>query len=221
MASKPTIVPINEEPIAIAKPDEFSLDKFKVTRAATIAKVETLLTALPHHSLSEAKDFARLHPNEADFWSSPFCFVNVPIQGQKRDTMHLIDEGLAMQYLTSARIIRVRLALATKPHDRFFLCHVPSQNLDNVWNKTNLLACQNAKTSWTQAVSRLEENVEGYQILSAVHDENAAEGPAFPDPIWPAQTLGKFIIVTFAGRMIEKADHPGLQRLIGARQSIL
>ena len=71
----------------------------------------------------------RLHPDEETYWSHELCFVNVPIKGQKRDTLHLIDEDLAMRYLPSGKIQRFRLALATKPFDVFFLCHVPSRNL--------------------------------------------------------------------------------------------
>ncbi len=117
--------PDTEPAEPIPKPGKFSLDKFKSTQAASAAGVETLLTALPHYSIAEAKDFVRLHPDEDEYWSVELCFVNVPIKGQKHDTLHLIDEGLAKQYLPSARIQRFRLALATKPNDVFFLCHVP------------------------------------------------------------------------------------------------
>jgi hypothetical protein len=211
---KPTIVPIAEEPITIAKPGEFSLDKFKSKRAATIVGVETLLTALPVHNMKEANDYVRLHPNEAEYWSPEFCFVTVPIKGQKRDTLHLIDEELAMRYLPGGRIQRYRLALATKPHDRFFLCQVPSQNLDNSWNATSLKACNTAKTHWVQAISRKPEGVDEYLIQYAENQD------AFPEPAWSTQKLEKLIVVTFAGRMIENENHPGLLRLRGARQSM-
>ena len=52
------VVPPDDGPMSIAKPDEFNLDKFKSTRAATMANVETLLNGLPHHKISDAKDFA-------------------------------------------------------------------------------------------------------------------------------------------------------------------
>jgi hypothetical protein len=74
----------------IAKPSAFNLDKFKSKRAAAMANVETLLTALPTHNIAQAKDFVRLHPDEINYWSDELCFVNVPIKGQKRDTLHLI-----------------------------------------------------------------------------------------------------------------------------------
>ena len=205
---------VDDEALSVPKPDTFSLNKFKSKRAAAIANVETLLTALPHHSISQAKDFVRLHPDEEKYWSPELCFVNVPIKGQKRDTLHLIDEELAMRYLPSAKILRFRLALATKPGDVFFLCHVPSRNTDNPWNASNLQACEQAKTLWIQATSRKEEGVEAYKI------DMARDKDTFPAPKWPTQTLEEIIGRTFEGRRIETADHPGLLRLIGAKQSV-
>jgi hypothetical protein len=202
------------EEVSIPKPKGFNLDKFKSKRSAAIASVQTLQTALPHHSIAQAKDFVRLHPDEDRFWSSELCFVNVPIKGMKRDTLHLIEEELAMQYLPSARVLRFRLALASKPYDIFFLCHIPTQNEDNLWNVSNLQACEQAKTLRVQATSRKAEGVEGYKI------DYAQQADAFPEPNWPAQSLDELIVVTFNGRTIEAADHPGLLRLIGMKQEI-
>src|SRR5262245_26906 len=106
---KPAIVPPDsppedtndEAPISIAKPGTFSLDKFKSKHYPSIADVQTLLTALPHHRISEAKDWVRPHPNEETHWSGELCFVTVPIIGQKRDTLHLIVEELAERFLPS------------------------------------------------------------------------------------------------------------------------
>jgi hypothetical protein len=211
MAKNPKLVEVPPAE-AIAKPEGFSLDKFKSKRAAAIANVETLQTGLPHHSISQAKDFVRLHPNEESYWSFELCFVSVPIKGQKKDTLHLIEEDLAMQYLSSGKIQRFRLALASKPFDVFFLCHVPTQNTDNEWNMSNIAACAVAKTMWVQATSRREENVDGYKV------DYAREQDAFPDPKWPTQPLGELIEKTFTGRMIDREDHPALLRLTGARQ---
>jgi hypothetical protein len=198
----------------IAKPSGFSLDKFKSKRAATIAGVETLLTALPHHSLAHAKDFVRLHSDEEHYWSDELCFVNVPIKGQKKDTLHLIAEDLALRFLPSGRILHFRLALAAKPFDIFFLCHVPTRNEDNSWNASNLLACERGKYSWIQATSRKEEGVEAYKI------DDAKDADAFPEPKWPTQSLNELIEATFGDRMITDENHPALLRLIGAKQNL-
>jgi hypothetical protein len=104
--------------------------------------------------------------------------------------------------------------LATKPFDVFFLCHVPTRNEDNTWNGSNLQACEQSKSLWTQATSRKEEGVEAYKI-------DASKDPdAFPAPKWPTQSLADLIGKTFAGRMIDSDDHPGLLRLIGAKQAV-
>jgi len=65
--------PAEEVPMSIAKPTKSQLDMFKSTRDPSIAGVETLLTALPHHKLSEAKDWVRLHPEEEHYWSAELC----------------------------------------------------------------------------------------------------------------------------------------------------
>lgn len=206
----------DDAPMSIPKPNisNGGLAKFRSTLTPTIAGVQTLLTALPHHGMSDARDWVRLHPDDENYWSPPLCFVTVPIQGQKRDLQHLIVEDLAVQYLESARIQRFRLALATKPFDVYFLCSVPSQNLDNPWNDTNLRGCVQAKTAWAQAVSRKAEGVDGYKITYAQNQD------AFPAPTWPKQTLDEIILTSFAGRLIDNADHPALLRLIGAKQSL-
>jgi hypothetical protein len=203
---------LDSTPISIAKPGEFSLDAFKSTKNPAVAGVETLQTALPHHSMAQAKDWVLLHPDEENYWSEELCFVSVPVKGS-RETLHLITEELATQYLPSGRIKRCRLALASKPYDRFFLCTVPSQNLDNQFNESNLRGCTLAKGVWTQATSRKDEGVDGYKIDFAIDPD------AFPAPTWPKQDLVKLIHTTFAGAMITNADHPGLRRLIGAKQS--
>lgn len=199
---------------AIPKPRGSTLDRFKSKKSAAIANVGTLQGALPHHPIAQAKDFVRLHPDEENFWSPELCFVSVPISGVKRDTLHLIDEDLGLTFLGNGKLLRFRLALATKPFDIFFLCHIPSQNLDNSWNLSVLSACEHARSKWTQVTSRKAEGVELYKT------DFARDIDAFPDPKWPGQTLDALISVAFVDRMIEQDNHPALLRLIGAKQTL-
>jgi hypothetical protein len=193
MVEKPTLVKAIEDVTPIAKPDATpNLNKFKAKRTAAVASVETLQAGLPHHKFAEAKDFVRLHPDEDNYWSSEFCFVSVPIKGQKNDTLHLIDEDLAVQYLPIGKISHFRLALATKPLDIFFLCHIPTRNLDNKYNATAVAACEQSKTVWVQLTSLKERGIEDYERTLA-HDPDA-----IPQPKWPTQSLDELIAKTFA-----------------------
>ena len=202
--------------LKIVKPVNF-LDKFKSKRASNIAGVETLLTALPIIKIGDAGDFVRLHPDEDLYWSDELCFVSVPIKGEKRDLLHLIDEDVAMAHLSSKKVKRHRLALATKPYDVLFLCVVPSINLDNSWNATALKACHEAQTHWVQVLSRKDEqpSVEGYKT------DRAKDADAFPAPKWSTRTLDELIMCAFGNdTMIETSEHPSLRRLIGAKQNL-
>ena len=81
--SKLKVVHPETEPAEpIPQPGKFSLDKFKSKTRNATPNVETLQTALSHGTLSEAKDFVRLHSDEDNYWSVELCFVHVPILGQ-------------------------------------------------------------------------------------------------------------------------------------------
>jgi hypothetical protein len=211
--NKPTLVTV-EAVAPIAKPSAFSLDKFKAKRTAAVARVETLQAGLPHYKFADAKDYVRLHPDEDNYWSPELCFVPVPIKGQKHSTLHLIDEELAIQYLPGGKISHFRLALATKPFDVFFLCHIPTRNLDNKFNATSIAACEQAKTLWVQLTSLKDQGIEDYERSFA------RDPDAMPEPKWPTLSLNELIANAFAGCMIDHETHPGLLRLIGARQSL-
>jgi hypothetical protein len=205
----------------IAKPKrKFSFEKCKADDVGSMAGVGTLPQELPHYKISEAGDFVRLHPDDRDpdeggYWSSGLSFVNVPIKGSNRENLHIIDKQLALLYVDSGKIKRFRLALATKPDDVFFLCHVPSVNLDNTWNRESLKACEQAKTRWVEAISRKSENKEGYLI------KVAQEADAFHEPRWPALTFEEIVGATFGeDRFIDREDHPALDRLLGRRPKL-
>jgi hypothetical protein len=211
----------NPEKVSIPKPDgESKMARFK-SKNLKREKVATQIAGLPHYSVSEAKDWVRLHPDEENFWSEELCFVSIPVSGQKRDMLHLIDTDLAEE-LPSGKVMRFRLALASKPKDVFFLAHVPSQNLDNKWNETNVNGCEQAKTLWTQLTSRREEGVEGYD--SSISKAEKEGRKPFPDPDWAKvakeKTIFDLILGAFAGRTITDKTHPAWLRLIGDVQTL-
>jgi len=220
--SKPTLRDMNApdssaepEVTSIKKPaDKLSLDKFK-SKKEPLAQVATLPTELPILKIADAKDYVRLHPDVDKYWSPELCFVKVPIKGQNKDRLHLIDEDLALKYIPSGRILRFRLALATKPDDVLFLCQIPTRNLDNDWNETALKGIEQAKHKWTLVTSLKEEGIEKYKVTSSEEDDG------FDEPTWPIgkQTLEDIILTCFSGFCIDKADHPALLRLRGKKQT--
>ena len=164
--------------------------------------------------IGDVDDWARLHPSEDDYWTCELCFVAVPIKGTKRDMLHLIDDDLAVQYLPAKKIKRHRLALACKPHDVFFFCIVPSQNLDNTWNVDALKACRPGADALDAGA------VAAGRGCRRLRDQVRADQDAFPEPKWPSRSLDELLEVTFKDANIDHDRHPGLLRLIGAKQDL-
>jgi hypothetical protein len=63
-------------------------------------------------------------------------------------------------------------------------------------------------------VSRRPEGAEGYKI------EFAKDQDAFPEPNWPSRSLDELLEATFKEAKIDHDRHPGLLRLIGAKQDL-
>jgi hypothetical protein len=216
-AAKSAPAPAPEEPGSIEKPPPGEiLARFKTKRPLD-ERIQTLLPALPHGKISEAKDYVRLHPDDA-YWSGEYCFVMVPVPGIKGSVLHLLASDLA-EARPPGSLQFFRLALATKPHDQFFLAQVPSRNLDNEWNRSNLEACTAAKASWKMVISKATEGSEGYHI-KPTESELRGEGDPFPEPNWPAESLDAIVAKAFDGRMILNRESPAWRRLVGLKQKL-
>ena len=77
-----------------------------------------------------------------------------------------------------------------------------------------LKACHLAQTRWVQATSRRPEGVDGYKI------DFAQDQDAFVDTAWPTRSKDELLEVTFTEANIDHDRHPGLLRLIGAKQDL-
>ena len=216
-AKKPTKSEVttteNVVPLKIVKPQQSIFEKFKSKKPPTIGGVGEQLTALPLMKISEAGDFVRISPDERHH-SPELCFTSVPIVGEKRDMLHIIDEELAVKWLPAKRILRFRLMLASKPYNVFFLAIVPTTNLDNSWNSSMLAAVERAKQFWVSTSSRKAEGAESYKVDYAIDQE------AFPEPKWPGSSLETLVEIAFHGRMIEDDNHAALCRLTGRKQDL-
>ena len=200
----------------ILKPSGFSLDGFRSKRSASIGGVATLLASLPIMPSREAKDLSASTPTRPHTGRTSCASCNVPTKGVRGGSLlHLILEDLACAYLPEGKIIRHRLALASKPDDVFFLAEIPTTNLDNSWNVSNLEGCELGKTRWVQLTSQKNAGQERYKI------DYSRDEDAFPEPTWLTAAVGRAYRCGVLARPHHRhEDHPGLLRLIGAKQQL-
>ena len=141
--------------------------------------------------------------------------MNVPIKGQKHNTLHLIDEDLALQFLEAGEIKRFRLALASQART---MCSsfAKSQRKTSIivgtfpiWRRARKPRrfgrkppAEKAK-AWRATKLRLPETLESFQ------PPNLADAIAWR---------------TYRARLRRPhdrdGDHPALLRKIGAKQSL-
>ena len=159
MTEKPATSP----EISIVKPS--FLDKYKSKRPPTIGGVDAELNPLKVLRIGEVGDFARFHPNEDEYWTPELCFVSVPVNGEKRDMLHLIDEDIAVQVPAgeedqAACGWRWRRSRTTSSSSAS--CRRRTSTIRGTSRRSRLV--QKAKTPWVQALSRKAEGVDAYKI---------------------------------------------------------
>jgi hypothetical protein len=170
----------------------------------------------------KSKHCGRINPEAGHVRSRPIhgdgihckrpAFVDVPVKGQTKKTRHLIRPDLAAKHLPAKLVKYWRLALGIDPEGKHFLCEVPYESLDNIWNRSNLEACEIAKTQWIRADSQNKDGLEGYQHSFPQSTRR------FKEPEWTTQPMAEIIGTAYTGRAIISVEHPALLRLIGAEQ---
>ena len=105
------------------------VDKFKSKRAATSYGVDNLVDGCLIRRLENSQGLLPPPPGRGRVLVGRIVLRHGSGERLERNSLHLIAEDLAVEYLPSGKVLRFRLALGSKPYDVFFLAHVPSQNL--------------------------------------------------------------------------------------------
>jgi hypothetical protein len=76
----------------------------------------------------------------------------------------------------------------------------------NGWHRSSAEAAELAMHKWVRITANM--SLSAYEVYEAIGD--------LPEPIWPDLPFEKILEIAFRDRIIDRLDHPVVQRLRGA-----
>jgi hypothetical protein len=119
---------------------------------------------------------------------------------------YICTPPIAAEFPGETKAVRFLVCIAR--HGGIFLwpLNLPSDfGRENSWTASAHKASSIAETKWTRMQSNRALGC--YDVVTSVH---------IPDPVWPEVTLQDLLKIAFGGgRLINSADHPVIQQLLG------
>ena len=199
-ANLKALPPIDTAIAGDATPDPFDLDSLCVSQDfAEAVGVKKLLRTVPARR-PNPQDFVRVHPSPAhrrnllciDLKDDRECFIVRP-----EIATELVGETVLKTVFTAiTRQGVIFLWPVTIP---------PPDGKTNEWWRSAREAAELAITRWIRV--RADMSLGAYQIYEA-------EGQ-IPEPEWPDTPYQDLLRLSFKDRMVDRIDHPVIQRLRG------
>jgi hypothetical protein len=163
--------------------------------------VKKLLTTVPVRKPNK-QDFVRVHADLA-YRLTPAAVIEV-----KEDReVYLVLPGIAQQ-LPPGEFSVVTLYLTINRQGVVHLWPVKLPGPDgkhNEWHRSAAEAAERSMVKWVRVTANM--SLGAYEISAAVKD--------FPEPEWPDIPLQEILKIAFRDRIVDRQDHPLLQRLRG------
>jgi hypothetical protein len=100
--------------------------------------------------------------------------------------------------------VRLHLAINRQGEVFFWPVKLSTDGRRNPWLETAMDACRVAETRWVRIVPARG----AYSVF-------VAECPDLADPEWPPDDLNDLLRLAFRDRLVDRADHPVVERLAG------
>ena len=162
--------------------------------------VKKLLTTVPVRK-PNSQEFVRVHPDLA-FRLTPAATIEV-----KEDReVYLVTPNMAQAL--PGEFSAVTQHLAINRQGVLFLWPVKLPNPEgkhNEWNRSAAEAAERSMKKWVRVTSSM--SLGAYEIFEASGD--------LPEPVWPDYSLKEILEIAFRDRIVDRPDHPLVQRLKG------
>jgi hypothetical protein len=163
--------------------------------------VKKLLTTVPVDKPGR-REFVRVHRDPA-FRLTPAAIIEV-----KEDReVYLVLPGIAQQLPPGeCSVVTLYLTINRQNVLRLWPVKLPSPDgKHNEWHRTAAEAAEMAMKKWVRVTSNM--SLGAYEILEATGK--------LPEPDWPAFSFEEILRIAFRDRIVDRTDHPLLQRLRG------
>jgi hypothetical protein len=162
--------------------------------------VKKLLTTVPARKPNR-QDFVRVHP-DPQYRLTPAAIIEV-----KEDReVYLVTPSLAQSLPGEFSVVTLYLAINRQGVLSVWPVKLPGPDgKHNEWHRSAAEGAERAMGAWVRVTANM--SLGAYEIREATGE--------LPDPEWPAYSFEEILRVAFRDRIVDRADHPLLQRLRG------
>jgi hypothetical protein len=162
--------------------------------------VKKLLTTVPVRKPNR-QDFVRVHPDPR-YRLTPAAIIEVK---EDREVYLVTPE---MTQVVPGEFVVVTLFTTINRQGTLHLWPVKLPNPEgrhNEWHRSAAEGAERAMKKWVRVTASM--SLRAYEIFEANGE--------LPDPVWPDFSFQEILKIAFRDRLVERADHPLVQRLQG------
>jgi hypothetical protein len=213
MTTKPTLRAVDdqntEEPKSLSNvtPDPFDPERWRRKAAGGGPQVKRLLTTVPVRNKPVDEKYVRVHPDPR--YRLEASIISIKDEGDYLVLPDLEDDPTVVAAAGKMLLPVTLFTAITYAGDAFlWVAKYPasSNHAFARWPNSMREAIELAMTTWV----RVESNTGVGAYVPVI-----AEGENLAEPKWPDMPFGKLLDIAFAGRQIDRPDHPLINRLRG------
>jgi hypothetical protein len=162
--------------------------------------VKKLLTTVPVRKPNR-QDFVRVHPDPG-YRLTPAAIIEVKEDREVYLVMPSMAQALTGEFAT------VTLLTTINRQGTLHLWPVKlpdPQGRQNEWHRSAAEGAERAMKKWVRVTASM--SLGAYEIFEA--------GGDLPDPVWPDFSFQEILKIAFRERLVDRPDHPLVQRLQG------
>jgi hypothetical protein len=162
--------------------------------------VKKLLTTVPVRKPNR-QDFVRVHPDPG-YRLTPAAIIEVKEDREVYLVMPSMAQALTGEFAT------VTLLTTVNRQGTLHLWPVKlpdPQGRQNEWHRSAAEGAERAMKKWVRVTASM--SLGAYEIFEA--------GGDLPDPVWPDFSFQEILKIAFRERLVDRPDHPLVQRLQG------